>query len=270
MATNEISNLESAQQVLDEKDPQGVNPSNAGGVNPTLSEVQGKLSAITDSVDEFSGPDNELSLPEVQEKLAGALAPDPADTLTELPLNQWLMRYQYSLPLLKQVIKQKIAKLPESNEKLQTTASDLRADQRANASTVLNKLFHKLARRGVTNEAVIQSALLRGLLMALEVRLDDKTIHSEEEARIDYDQFNITMVSRKMSLKDSSTFPEAEHVLRSQQNSTDIGSVPLRKPIGLLLYLNPDPQAPISTKEESTLQYMCSETKPFVIALTAK
>lgn len=268
MATNETPDLESIQQALNKSDPQAVNPSNAGGGDPTLDEMQEKLSAITDSVDQFSGPDNELSLSEVQEKLAGTLALDPADTLTESPLNQWLMRYQSSLPLLKQAIEQKIAKLPEPNEGLQAVVSDLRTDQRASASAVLNLLFYVLT---VYNpgEDKVRSELLHGLLMALSSRLDDKTIHSEEEARADYDQFDIIMVSREVSLEDSSTFPEAERILRSQQNSTDIGNVPLHKPIGILLYLNPDPQAPISTKEESTLQYMCSETKPFVIALTA-
>lgn len=268
MATNETPDLESIQQALNKSDPQAVNPSNAGGSDPTLGEVQEKFSAITDSIDQFSGPDNELSLPEVQEKLAGAL--DPADTLVELPLNQWLMRYQSSLPLLKQVIEQKIAKLPKPNEGLQAVVSDLRADRRASASAVLNLLFYVLT---VYNpgEDKVRSELLHGLLMALSTRLDDKTIHSGEEARADYDQFNITIISREVDLEDSSIFPEIEQqILRSQQNSTDISSAPLHKPTGLLLYLNPDPQAPISTKEESTLQYMCSETKPFVIALTAK
>ena len=74
MATNETPDLESIQQALNKSDPHGINPPNASGSDPTLGEVQEKFSAITDSIDQFSGPDNELSLPEVQEKLAGFFA----------------------------------------------------------------------------------------------------------------------------------------------------------------------------------------------------
>ena len=242
---------------------------NPDSVDPPLNRFQHPLSTDdSSSVNPLNAGGENLTSDKAKKKLKGILASDPENTGTELSLNQWLILYQSSLPLLKQAIKQKIAELPEPNEGLQTVVSDLRADRRASASAVLNLLFYVLT---VYNpgEDKVRSELLHGLLMALSTRLDDKTIHSGEEARADYDQFDIIMVSREVSLEDSSTFPEAERILRSQQNSTDISSAPLHKPIGILLYLNPDPQAPISTKEGSTLQYMCSETKPFVIALTA-
>ena len=241
MADRDTPNLDKLRHPLNTDDPNSVNPPNAGGKNLT--------------------PD------EAKKKLKGILASDPENTGTELSLDQWLIRYQSSLPLLKQAIKQKIAKLPEPNEGLQTIVSDLQPDRRASASAVLNLLFYVLTAYN-PGEDKVRSELLHGLLMALSTRLDDKTVHPEEEARTDYDQFNITMISREVDLEDSSVFPEiGQQVLRSQQNPTDVSSVPLHKPTGLLLYPNSDPQAPISTKGEPTLQYMCSETKPFVIPL---
>ncbi len=243
MADHDTPNLNKLRHPLDKNDPDSVNPLNAGGKS--------------------------LSLPEVKESLAGKMCESDASSTSESPLSRWIIRYQAFLPLLIQMIEQKVEKLPEPSEELQSEARKLRTDQRASASAVLNWLLYKLAVRNEKDEEIIQSELLHGLLIALEVRLDDKPIHSEEEARVDYDQFTITMVSGEVSLEDSSIPPEIEHMLRSQQNSTDISSVPPHKPIGLFVCLNPDPQAPISTEEESTLQYMCSGTKPLVIALTA-
>ena len=241
MADHDTPNLNKFRHPLNKNDPDSVNPLNAGGKS--------------------------LSLPEVKESLAGKRR-EPASSELELPLSQWLIRYQAFLSLLIQIIEQKVEQLPEPSDELQSEARKLRTNQRASASTVLNWLLHELTMRNEKDEEIIRSELLHGLLMALKVRLDDKPIRPEEEARADYDQFNITMFSGEVSLEDSSIPPEIECMLRSQQNSTDISNVPPHKPIGLVLSLNPNPQAPISTEEESTPQYICSETKPFVISLT--
>lgn len=241
---------------------------NPDSVDPPLNRFQHPLSTDgSNSVNPLNAGGENLTSDKAKKKLKGILASDPENTGTELSLDQWLILYQSSSPLLKQAIEQKIAKLPKPNEGLQAIASNLRANQRASASAVLNLLFYILTVYS-PEEDKVQSELLHGLLMALSTRLDDKIIHPGEEARTDYDQFNITMISREVDLEDSSVFPEIEQqILRSQQNPTDVSSVPLHKPIGLLLYLNPDPQARISTKKGPTLQYMCSETKPFVIPL---
>lgn len=230
---------------------------NPDSVDPPLNRFQRTLSTDDpDSVNPLNAGGESLSLQEVQESLAGKVREPNASSKSELPLSQWIIRHQASLPLLTQMIEQKVEQLPKPSETLQSEAMELRTNQRASASTVLNELLDKLMERNEKDKEIIQSELLHGLLMALGVRLDDKTIRSKEKARVDYNYVTILVASREVSPPSS---PEGQQ----SQNSTSMSSSVLHEPIGLFVYLNPDSQSPTST----ALQYICSETEPFVIPL---
>ena len=249
--TPKIDKLDKLRHPLDADNPDSV--------NSPLNRFQHPLSTDgSNSVNPLNAGGESLSLPEVKESLAGKMC-EPASSESELPLGKWIILHQASLSLFIQMIEQKVEQLPDPNEELQSEARKLRTNQRASASTVLNWLLHELT---VCNEEedeeIIQSELLHGLLMALKVRLDDKPIRSKEKARVDYNYVTILVASREAS-------PPSSSKGQQSQNSTSMSSSVLHEPIGLFVYLNPYPQNPMST----TPQYICSETKPFVIALTA-
>jgi len=247
--TPNIDKLDKLQHRLDADNPDSV--------DSPLNRFQHRLDADNpDSVNPLNAGGENLSLQEVQESLKGKVREPNASSKSELPLSRWIILYQASLSLFIQMIEQKVDQLPEPSEELQSEARKLRTDRRASASAVLNWLLYKLAVRNEKDKEIIQSELLHGLLMALGVRLDDKTIRSKEKARVDYNYVTILVASREVSPPSS---PEGQQ----SQNSTSMSSSVLHEPIGLFVYLNPDSQSPTST----ALQYICSETEPFVIPL---